>query len=176
MIQLIIGTNSSGKSLEAERIACSFKASHRYYLATMLIYDDDGKERVKKHRRQRQGKGFETIEIPYAIDSALESMTETKDSVVLLECISNLVGNEMYENPQRKELCKINPELFADSVANDVRKLSQGVRDIIIVTNEYAADDNSDEMTRLYIKLCHMVNERIKAFADEVLYIKKETI
>ena len=175
MIYLIIGTNSSGKSLEAERIACSLKAEKRYYVATMLIYDEDGRKRVEKHRKQREGKGFETIEIPFAIDTALGRMEDKEKSVVLLECISNLVGNEMYENPEKKELCKLNPDLFADQVAADVRKLTEGVKDTVIVTNEFNADKNSDEMTRLYIQLCSMVNERIKTFADKVICIKKET-
>ena len=175
MICLIIGTNSSGKSLKAEKIACLSEAEKRYYLATMLIYDEDGRKRVEKHRKQRDGKGFETLEIPFAIDNALDMIKDKENSVVLLECISNLVGNEMYENPNRSELCKLNPNLFADQVASDVRKLAECVKDTIIVTNEFDADKNSDEMTRLYIQLCSMVNDRIKAFADKVICIKKET-
>ena len=175
MIYLIIGTNSSGKSLKAERIACLLEAEKRYYLATMLIYDEDGRKRVEKHRKQREGKGFETLEIPFAIDNALDMIKDKENSVVLLECISNLVGNEMYENPRRNKLCKHNPDLFADQVASDVRKLAECVKDTIIVSNEFVADKNSDEMTRLYIQLCSMVNDRIKAFADKVICIKKET-
>lgn len=175
MIYLIIGTNSSGKSLKAERIACLSEAEKRYYLATMLIYDEDGRKRVEKHRKQREGKGFETLEIPFAIDNALDMIKDKENSVVLLECISNLVGNEMYENPRRNKLCKLNPNLFADQVASDVIKLAECVKDTIIVTNEFDADKNSDEMTRLYIQLCSMVNDRIKAFADKVICIKKET-
>ena len=33
-----------------------------WYLATMRIWDDEGRKRVERHRRMRAAKGFETIE------------------------------------------------------------------------------------------------------------------
>ncbi|MBP5744909.1 MAG: bifunctional adenosylcobinamide kinase/adenosylcobinamide-phosphate guanylyltransferase, partial [Lachnospiraceae bacterium] len=100
MITLVIGRPESGKSLIAEEIVCGLSCENRYYLATMLVYDESGKERIKKHRSQREGKDFVTLEVPYRIDRALNMIDRPKESVLLLECIANLVGNEMYENPE----------------------------------------------------------------------------
>ena len=62
MIYLVIGTQNSGKSELAENLSMETGDSSRLYLATMKIYDEAGRERVKKHRQQREGKGFVTIE------------------------------------------------------------------------------------------------------------------
>ena len=177
MITLVIGRPDSGKSLIAENIACSSSGKKRYYLATMLIYDEAGKERIEKHRKQREGKGFITLEVPYRIDRALDMIDEPQESSVLLECIANLVGNEMYENIDRKELCKpdtCNRERFTDEIFNDIKKLSAKVRDLVIVTNEYRVCEESDEMTRLYIKLIDLLNEKLTKIADRIVDVRNE--
>ena len=101
MVTLIIGGPNSGKSQLAEDLVVNSGIDRRYYLATMRVLDEAGEERIIKHRKQREGKGFITLEIPYAIDKAVSLMEEPESSIVLLECIANLVGNEMYDNPER---------------------------------------------------------------------------
>ena len=178
MITLVIGRPESGKSLIAEEIVCSLSCENRYYLATMLVYDEAGKERTKKHRSQREGKDFVTLEVPYRIDRALNMIDRPKESVLLLECIANLVGNEMYENPERKKLCK--PDInsmtgFTDEIFKDIDRLAKNVKDLVIVTNEYTADENSDEMTRLYIDLIDMINKKLLDYADRVVNVNEDT-
>ena len=154
MITLVIGKPDSGKSLIAEDIMSKLSCDKKYYLATMLIYDEAGKDRIKKHRKQREGKGFITLEVPYRIDRALLMIDEPERSAVLLECIANLVGNEMYENPDRSILCKPDmpdKERFIEKIMGDIQKLSDKVKELVIVTNKYSMDENTDEMTRLYI-------------------------
>lgn len=177
MIILVIGKPDSGKSLIAEDIVCSLSDKKRYYLATMLIYDKAGIERIKKHRSQREGKNFVTIEVPYRIDRALDMIDEPDNSAVLLECIANLVGNEMYENPDRIKLCKPNPDLmtgFTDEIFKDIEKLAGNVKDLVIVTNKYTKDENCDEMTRLYIDLIDMLNEKLMKLADRIVDVGNE--
>ncbi len=101
MVTLIIGGQNSGKSQFAEELVVNSGIDRRYYLATMTVCDKAGEERVIKHRKQREGKGFITLEIPYAIDKALYIMEEPENSIALLECVANLVGNELYDNPER---------------------------------------------------------------------------
>ena len=74
--------------------------------------DEDGERRVIKHRAQREGKGFITIEHPYALREVPDKIIKITGSdtpagdkrikaTVLLECLANLVGNELYDNPLR---------------------------------------------------------------------------
>ena len=102
MICLVIGTKDSGKSALAEDLAMATGDMYRIYLATMKVYDAAGQERVEKHRKQRAGKGFVTVELFYSISEIDKYIQKAGDTTVLLECVSNLVGNEIYENPDRK--------------------------------------------------------------------------
>lgn len=95
MVYLIIGGSGSGKSAYAEQLMERFTGvTEKYYLATMQIFDEEGEKRKEKHRAARQGKGFLTIEQPRDIKKVVEQIKP--GSAVLLECMSNLVANEMF--------------------------------------------------------------------------------
>ncbi len=180
MIILVVGGQNSGKSEFAEGLVVKSGADRRYYLATMKVCDDAGEERIRKHRKQREGKGFTTIEMQYGIDRAAEMMDEPAESVVLLECMANLVGNELYDNPGRDWNIDGEPyKLFADTVVGDVIKLAGQVKELIVVTNEYCAGEDynpdTDEGTLMYIELLDLVNERLKRLADNVYMINPDT-
>ncbi len=85
------GTNSSGKSLFAEKLI-SLTQGKRYYIATMISSTQENHKRIEKHIAQRAGLNFETLELPYGfIDVQFE-----ENSVVLLEDVSNLLANLMF--------------------------------------------------------------------------------
>ena len=169
MISFILGTQNSGKSELAERLSMESGDRRRYYLATMKICDEAGRLRVEKHRQQREGKGFVTIEREYDMRRVPEEIEEPQEVTLLLECVSNLVGNEMHENPYRGER-----ERIADRIAEDIRFLAGRVHNIIIVSNEYAGDaEGYDEETREYVRLLNLVNERIRSFSDKVIDMRK---
>ena len=99
MITLIMGGSGSGKSAYSEDyVLTQAGKSLKYYIATMQIYDAEGQRKVERHRKLRAGKGFITIEQPTDIAEAVSGINgETgKNSVALLECMSNLVANEMF--------------------------------------------------------------------------------
>ncbi len=174
---LVIGTQNSGKSTLAETVAMKTGDLRRYYLATMKVCDDAGRKRVQRHRKQRADKGFITLERERDIAGALEDMEDPGKCTVLLECISNLVGNEMHEGPERTEPAGSGPsewERSADRIMDDIERLAGNVHNLIIVTNGYDEDgDEYDDDTRLYVKLLDMVNERLLAFADKVFDLRK---
>ena len=70
MFYLITGGSGSGKSEYAENLARKLgkstapdtEAAPLYYIATMRVWDEEGRARVRKHRLQREGKGFLTLE------------------------------------------------------------------------------------------------------------------
>ncbi len=177
MITLVIGTPDSGKSALAEELVLKSGIEPRYYLATMKVIDEAGAERVEKHLKQREGKGFITIERSVDILSAAEEMEDPAHAAVLLECVSNLVGNEMHDASDRAEMCRQGPqseEQFADAVAEDIRILGSKVRNLVIVTNEYDRDGSGyDEDTRLYVRLLDLVNVRLTGYADRVYNLER---
>ncbi len=177
MITLIIGTNNSGKSELAESLAVEAGTGRRYYLATMQVFDETGRLRVEKHRKQREGKGFLTIEKERNVREATLFMEEPEKATVLLECVSNLVGNELHGDPKWSEADGTEDrlaEVFAESVARDIRELAEKVCHLIIVTNEYERDDPGyDRQTIRYVDWLGRVNEKLREFSDSVYDLRK---
>ena len=162
-MHVITGKQNSGKSLRAEELAVSY-GRPLYYIATMKVMDEEGRKRVEKHRKQREGKGFITIECEYGIRQVLDVMGDPAGATVLLECVANLVGNELYDNPDRawsKDPMKADPDDFARAITEDIRYLDDHVDNLIVVTSEYEADENADEETKLYINLLDRVNKTL---------------
>ncbi|MCR5404151.1 MAG: bifunctional adenosylcobinamide kinase/adenosylcobinamide-phosphate guanylyltransferase [Butyrivibrio sp.] len=182
MIYLVLGTSNSGKSAFAEELSMKTGDPVRLYLATMKVCDEEGTERVKRHRRQRRGKGFVTIEAQYNIQEAAAAADKPEDTTVLLECVSNLVANELYENPLRRhpdhdlsadEADKMEDSM-ADEIAEEIKRLAFKVHNLVIVSNEYDKDgENYDDSTRRYVRMLSKVNDRIKAFSDKIFDLRK---
>ena len=175
MTVLVIGTADSGKSALAEDLAMQTGDSRRYYLATMKVCDNEGRKRVKKHRKMREGKGFVTIERQCALSGIVDDIVKPGEVTVLLECVSNLVGNVLHDRPDRIMHLKSDgsgKSAFADEVADDIAELAAKVRNLIIVTNEYAMEDGYDEETRLYVELLGIVNGRLRDIADRTFDLR----
>lgn len=90
-LKVILGPNGSGKSLYAEDLAVD-SGDQRLYIATMIPQNRENRQRIEKHRQQRKGKGFLTIEEPLC----MSCIPVSGDSVVLLEDVSNLVANRIF--------------------------------------------------------------------------------
>jgi len=199
MITLITGGSGSGKSAYAEKYiyhASSEKGyKEKYYIATMQVFDDEGQRKIDRHRRLRAGKGFITIEQPRNIQNAVsklqsENCLKTGRSA-LLECMSNLVANEMFspvdasgmqaaeaekealdarENMKDYENTKISR--VSKKVLKEVSILSENVAELVIVTNNVFEDGVSyDESTMNYIKAMGIVNRGLAAMAERVVEV-----
>lgn len=88
---LISGGNGSGKSRYAENFIAG-TAGPRYYIATMEPQTEENRQRIQKHIAQRAKLNFVTLELPAQVGTA----PVTADSVVLLEDVSNLLGNTLF--------------------------------------------------------------------------------
>ena len=62
MIILVTGGSGCGKSTWAEKLVQSLPSGKRVYIATMQVYDRESEIRVQRHRAQRAGLGFRTVE------------------------------------------------------------------------------------------------------------------
>lgn len=163
-ITLITGGSGSGKSAYAEqRLMEVAEADNKYYLATMQSFGEEGKQRIARHRALRAGKGFETIEQPDDIPLAVKRMQPGKRAV-LLECISNLVANEMFTGAIPVEESKV-----VDKVIQDIEVLAAEVSELILVSNNVFEDGIVyEDATGAYIRALGLVNERLSDMADEV--------
>ena len=71
MIILLTGGSGCGKSTWAEKLIADMPGDKRVYIATMQVYDGESVRRVARHRAQRAGLGFVTVECEKDLASAL---------------------------------------------------------------------------------------------------------
>ncbi len=169
MILLITGGSGSGKSACAENcIDALSEGCSKYYLATMQVYGEEGTAKVERHRRLRSGKGFLTIEQTVSIQKALDKMQpENNKRTALLECMSNLVANEMFCEELPRPAAEV-----TDKVIREIALLSKGLKHLVIVTNNVFEDGITyDETTTAYIQALGKINERLAAMADKVIEV-----
>ena len=167
MMTLIIGGSGSGKSAYAEDYMVSISEDRKkYYIATMQIYDEEGKRKVERHRMLRGGKGFSTIEQPVDIGKAAEKM-EAEDRTALLECVSNLTANEMFsgEVPGTEEV-------ITEKIVGGIAVLNRELTHLVIVSNNVFEDGNVyNKTTMAYIRAMGRINQKLAEMADEVVEV-----
>ncbi|MGN0482042.1 MAG: bifunctional adenosylcobinamide kinase/adenosylcobinamide-phosphate guanylyltransferase [Lachnospiraceae bacterium] len=167
-MRLILGGSGSGKSAYAEKMVCDLAGKQNlplYYLATMQVSDAESVKKVERHRKMRSGKAFHTIEQPRQIK---EAAPQVKEAVVLLECLSNLVANELF-SPKKEPGINLTEKILAD-----VRGIAQSANDLVIVSNNVFEDGITyDSMTEQYIQILGELNQQLAKEAElavEVVY------
>lgn len=170
MMILITGGSGSGKSAYAEAyINMLSENSEKYYIATMQVRDKEGQAKIERHQRMRAGKGFLTIEQPVEIVKILGRPEVHKgvENTALLECMSNLVANEMFAG-EEPEKC----EIVAEKIIRELESLNNGLKHLVIVTNNVFEDGIPYDKTTLeYIRAMGGVNERLARMADKVIEV-----
>ena len=177
---LIIGGSGSGKSAYAESLLAEAKvAGAKYYLATMDAQDAESRQRISRHRALRADKGFRTWECPRGLGAAVAAKAEELMGCgVLLECMSNLVANEMFDDAwvaHSSEKARGRSALaraVSDRVVRDVMLLSQACGELFVVTNNVFEDGvNYGETTRAYLDALARVNRELARQSARVVEV-----
>lgn len=118
--------------------------------------------KISRHRQMRRGKGFETIECYTGLGRAAGMLKEYESVSVLIECISNLVSNELYSGGTNKEDT-------ADEIMKGIEAFRRTAQNVVIVTNEVNSEGlaYNPEMIR-YKQVMGEVNCRLAKLADRV--------
>ncbi len=180
MLHIVYGGSASGKSSYAESFAMSLQGDGRLlYIATMYPYkwntteiDPETMQRIERHRAMRADKGFDTVECYRHV----EHIVAKGQDVLLLECMSNLLANEMYLEPDADDGSDVEKTGIAGEAGFEMSEtmspvskkivqalvaLSTRVQDVVIVTNDVFSDGGSltyDESTREYVKNLAQIN------------------
>ncbi|MBQ9200392.1 MAG: bifunctional adenosylcobinamide kinase/adenosylcobinamide-phosphate guanylyltransferase [Lachnospiraceae bacterium] len=185
MMILVYGGSGSGKSAFAEQRITELNDSGvpLYYLATMQVYGDEDRERVRRHRMLRKDKGFITLEQPRDIGLVVDRLGKGD---VLLECMSNLVANEMFRTEEAVEGLgeklddNANDEHYMDDklifykclvikIKNDIAALNKSCDNLVVVSNNVFEDGiKYDKSTMEYIKALGDINRYLAGLSDEV--------
>ena len=154
---LISGSNGSGKSRYAEKLI-SRTAGERYYLATMKPQTEENRLRIEKHRRQREGLGFSTFELPWGLEEAAVS----PEGVVLLEDVSNLLGNILFERGGSRE-----------EALSEILALRDRCCLLVAVTISGLREKGYEGETASYIHGLNHLNQRLSELAEGVVTMRE---
>lgn len=175
MLELVTGGSGSGKSAYAEEHICrihrilSRKAGRKlplFYIAAMIPRGEETLRKIERHRKMRETRGFQTLEWYTDIAGKIREKSLPENACVLLECLSNLTANEIYEPEGAGKRA-------ADAVTEGVRMLKDSCAAVVVVTNEVFSEvssesgEETDEMTE-YKKILGEINRTLAETADQV--------
>ncbi|MBQ2179696.1 MAG: bifunctional adenosylcobinamide kinase/adenosylcobinamide-phosphate guanylyltransferase [Prevotella sp.] len=154
-IILITGGQRSGKSRKAEEVALGI-VDNPVYLATAHIWDDEFRERVRRHQ-ERRGPQWTNIE-----EEKYLSRYDLTGRVVVVDCVTLWLTNFFFENSdvdQTLEAVKAEFDRFTDHDAT-----------FIFVTNEIGSGGVSENaIQRKFTDLEGWMNQYIASCANEVI-------
>ena len=196
MLHVVIGGSASGKSEYAENLILSLSGDEKVdYIATMKCLDEETRERIDRHKLRRDGSRFVTIEQEKNLS---ELDRNSLHDFGMLECMSNLLANEMFSgNPTEysdttddNEQTKSDDDLscgsdeqaaesdiekpgissvLAEKLATDIYALAEHYKEFVVVTNDIFEDSIVyDEVTRGYIRELGELNRLLAEKAGSV--------
>ena len=166
MMIMVLGGSGSGKSEYAENLLCARSGElTKYYVATMEAYGEEGHRRVVRHRRLREGKGFCTLEQSRNVVALTDRV---KDQAVLLECMSNLVANEMFLPDGTVK----SADAVTEQILAQMKALEHAARLLVVVSNNVFEDGvEYDPQTKEYLLALASVNGALAARAECVMEV-----
>jgi adenosylcobinamide kinase/adenosylcobinamide-phosphate guanylyltransferase len=154
-IILITGGQRSGKSRQAEELAQRL-SDNPVYVATAHIWDDEFRERVRKHQ-ERRGPQWTNIE-----EEKYLSKHDLTGRVVVVDCVTLWLTNFFFETSDVDQTLETVKQEFDRFTAHDAT--------YIFVTNEIGFGGVSDNaLQRKFTDLEGWMNQYIAAKADEVI-------
>ena len=156
-IILITGGQRSGKSSKAEELALSL-SDHPVYVATAHIWDEEFRERVRRHQ-ERRGPQWTNIEEETAL-----SRHDLTGRVAVIDCVTLWLTNYI-SAPGVGTIDSILAEAKAEFDAFTAHDATY-----IFVTNEIGSGGVSDNaLQRRFTDLQGWMNQYIASKADEVI-------
>lgn len=161
MLSLIVGGAASGKSAYAESLARSLDGQ-KVYVATMMPWDDECRRRIARHRARRAKDGYHTLECFHD----LATLEVPANANVLLDCLGNLLANEMYASADD---VAAHADGAISAVVEGVRHLGAASAHLTVVTNEVCLAGTCYEGDTLpYLRSLGLANRMVAAEADFV--------
>ncbi len=159
MITFLVGGARSGKSTLAVEIAARHSGDV-CFVATAEPFDDDLRERIEAHRRERPG--WPTVEAPVHLAAAVTDAPP--DALVVVDCLTVWMGNLFHHLPE--------PADRAAAVDSFVAALSARRGPTVIVSNEVGAGLHPDtSLGRRYRDELGRLNQRVAAVSHRALLL-----
>ena len=164
---LITGGARSGKSDYALQLA-QWLPGPRCFIATCPVVDSEMDERIVRHREERAGTEWQTVE--EQIDIAGVIRIRRNDHVCLIDCLTLWVNNLLYRAEQSGKIFSDTEMRQQCDLLTEAAAAHQGA--VICVTNEVGMGIVPDNpAARLYRDLVGRCNRMVAAAAGEVYLV-----
>lgn len=173
-ITMVTGGSRSGKSSFSEKL-CLNQSGKTVYIATSIPFDDEMRDRVNKHRKERD-ESWETIEIYKDIYKEIKHMSN-KYNTAILDCVTLLVNNLMFDYSLDIDRMSIDEiDELKEYIYLQIEKLLEEIRKsnlyFVFVTNELGMGIMPDnKLSRVYSDIAGKVNQKIAEKSDEVYLV-----
>ena len=168
-IILCSGGARSGKSEFAEQLALSLKG-RKAYVATGQAFDDEMKDRIKKHQLRR-GKEWITFEIPLHLHESWEQIKNVSD-VILIDCLTMFTSNHVFAHGDINT--QEDSNRIESIILEELRLLLQEINNsndktVIFVTNEIGLGIvPENKLARYFRDITGRVNREVASAANKM--------
>ena len=169
---LVSGGAKNGKSMYAQKKAKEMAEREGlplFYIATMIPHDDEDEARIARHRKERAGWGFETIECGRDLGGLVGSGNEggqIPEGIFLLDSVTALLGNEMFG-----EDGSVDPDAPA-RVAGDCLAFAQVMKNVVFVSDYiYGDGEEYDKLTEDYRRGLAMIDRSLARECGQVVEV-----
>lgn len=164
-IILVTGGTRSGKSRFALNMVETAAGKKTYIATCPRDMDEEMSRRIRRHREERDGTGWETIEEERDLAGALGRCAGSRG--ILVDCLTLWISNLMYEGDLRGET------LTEDEIAARARRVIECCRGLpgtfVFVTNEVGMGIVPDNpAARSFRDLAGRCNQTFAEEADRV--------
>ncbi len=160
----ISGGCKNGKSYYAQHLAKRQKPENGplYYIATMEPADEEDRARILRHREERDGWGFATLERGRDI-AALDA---DFSGSFLLDSVTALLSNEMFRKDGTVD------RTACIRIAEELSQLAEKSGNIVFVSDYIYSDAvKYDELTELYRKGLAWIDRVLAGKCDAVIEV-----
>jgi adenosylcobinamide kinase/adenosylcobinamide-phosphate guanylyltransferase len=168
-IVFVIGGARSGKSSFALKEASRIKG-RKAYIATAEAIDDEMKERIERHRNERNTE-WETLEEPIRISDVLSEIKD-KYSVAILDCLTVWLSNLLIRTQMGETWQQTTEEAIEEFIDSLYQLNDHGNLNLYIISNEVGMGIVPDnKLSRQFRDLAGTLNQKVADIANEVYLI-----
>lgn len=158
---LVVGGCKSGKSRHALELAENY-GLRKIFMATCIPMDDEMKDRVKKHKAERD-ELWQTMDVPTDLPEAIAAHG-ADGHVILVDCLTLWITNLLMR--------PANAEPVADRVEALVTALAQAACPVVLVSNEVGAGIvPENRLARQFRDEAGLANQKVAAAVDRVVWM-----
>ena len=174
-IVFITGGVRSGKSTLAEELAClqvKESGGDLHYIACGQPSDQEMKKRIKRHQLERQKHPYAWKVWECSVQIGMAACHFKKSDVIVLDCLTTLVNNELFYSDQMMEENNWIDNL-KDRIINDLEEIRKHCGYLIIVSNEILNEPiKGNKMVKTYAKILGELHQSIVVNASHAILVE----